>query len=88
MTFDNNMYKFKIVYDPSDPVIMRTITKENGVIIKHSDYLYKNEISVTTNGQTHTITSPNIGFIFISSLFIVLTMLILVKSIINYIYIK
>lgn len=84
MVSENNKLNFKLVSDPTDTAILTaTVDDENGVIIKHSDYFYKNVITVTTNGETHTITTPNGGFIFISIIFVLIILTAIAKFIKN-----
>ena len=90
MVSGNNKRIFKLVSDPTNSAILTTtVDDESGVVIKHYDYFYKNVISVTTNGESHNITTPNGGFIFMLVIFllvIVATIFKFIKN--NYIDIK
>ena len=59
----NDTYIFRVINDPSTKALLVSTAEEDGVQIKHSDFFYKNEISVAVDGKTHTVTTPNFSFI-------------------------
>lgn len=77
----NDTYTFRIVNDPSNMVFAVSTAEENGVQIEHSDYFYKNEISVTVDGQTHTMTTPNCSFILASVILLILLITLIAKKV-------
>ena len=66
MATSNNKYIF--TFNPTDFTAMTATATADGIEIKHTDGFYKNEISVTSNGITHAIETPNLPFIYMSCL--------------------
>lgn len=70
----------KIVRDFGNKAILIVNSEHDGINIKSSDYFYKNEVSVSANGVTHTVDIPNIPFILMSCVCILCVFIITILS--------